>query len=88
MTWYLVGSVAALLTSLGFVPQAVKMWRTRSVKDVSALTLGQFALGGSLWAVYGVHLRDPIIIAANLVTLATVLLGFVLYHRYSPDRSG
>ncbi|MDP2744269.1 MAG: SemiSWEET family transporter [Dehalococcoidia bacterium] len=83
MTWYLIGSLAALLTSFGFVPQMVKMWRTRSVKDISLLTLGQLALGVSLWTVYGVHLRDPIIIAANMISLATLLLGFLLYRRYS-----
>lgn len=83
MTWYLIGSLAALLTSFGFVPQMVKMWRTRSVKDISPLTLGQLALGVSLWTVYGLHLKDPIIIAANLITLATLLLGLAIYRRYS-----
>jgi MtN3 and saliva related transmembrane protein len=83
MTWYLIGSLAALFTSFGFVPQTVKMWRTRSVKDISPLTMGQLAIGVSLWTVYGVHLRDPIIIAANLITLATMLLSLSLYHRYS-----
>ncbi len=49
--WYAVGSMAAVLTSFGFVPQISKMWRTRSVKDVSPVTLGQFAMGATLWAI-------------------------------------
>ena len=43
--WYALGSMAAVLTSFGFVPQISKMWRTRSVKDVSPVTLGQFEIG-------------------------------------------
>jgi len=62
--WYLVGVVAALLTTLGFVPQILKMRRTRSARDVSLVTLVQLAIGVVIWGVYGLHLKDPIIVAA------------------------
>ena len=83
MLWLLVGSTAALLTSFGFVPQLLKMRRTKSVRDVSLVTFIQFSLGISLWAIYGLHLKDPIIVAANLVSLSVVLTGIGLYLRYS-----
>ena len=83
MLWFFVGSTAALLTSFGFVPQLLKMRRTKSVRDVSLLTFVQFSLGISLWAIYGLHLKDPIIVAANLVSLSVVLAGIGLYLRYS-----
>ena len=38
MQWYLIGTVAALLTTFGFVPQVIKMLRTKSVKDISLPT--------------------------------------------------
>jgi len=79
----LIGSIAALFTSFGFVPQLFKMRRTRSVRDVSLLTFLQFSLGISLWVIYGLHLKDPIIVAANLVSLSLVLTGIGLYLRYS-----
>jgi MtN3 and saliva related transmembrane protein len=82
VAWYAVGSIAAVLTSFGFVPQISKMWRTRSVKDVSPVTLGQFAMGATLWAIYGVHLRDGVIVVANVVTASTVVLGLLLYFRF------
>jgi MtN3 and saliva related transmembrane protein len=81
IAWYAVGAVAAALTSFGFVPQVVKMWRTRSVKDVSPITIVQFIAGGSLWAVYGVHLDNWVIIAANLVSLAILIAALLLYFR-------
>ncbi len=83
MVWFFVGSIAALFTSFGFVPQLFKMWRTRSVRDVSLLTFLQFSLGISLWVIYGLHLKDPIIVAANLVSLSLVLTGIGLYLRYN-----
>ena len=81
IAWYAVGAVAAALTSFGFVPQVVKMWRTKSVKDVSPITILQFIAGGSLWAVYGVHLDNWVIIAANLVSLAILIAALLLYFR-------
>lgn len=82
IAWYALGAVAAVLTSFGFVPQVMKMWRTKSVKDVSPLTFVQFIAGVSLWAVYGLHLRDPVIIAANFVSLSILFLGLFIYFRY------
>ena len=80
--WYALGAVAATLTSLGFVPQIVKMWRTKSVRDVSPLTILQIIAGASLWIVYGVHLKDPVVIAANIVALSTLAITLTIYLRY------
>jgi MtN3 and saliva related transmembrane protein len=74
------GVAAASLTMFGFVPQIIKMWKTHSAKDVSGLTLIQFGAGVTLWMLYGIHLKDFIIIGANAVSLATLItaLGFYL----------
>ena len=81
MEWYIVGIAAALLTTFGFVPQIIKMRRTKSSKDVSLTTLLQFSAGVTLWALYGIHLGDLIIIVANTVTLITLAVAVVLYYR-------
>ena len=82
MAWYAVGAVAAALTSFGFVPQILKMWHTKSVRDVSLIMILQFIAGVSLWTVYGVHLRDPVVMAANLVSLATLIVVLLLYFHF------
>jgi MtN3 and saliva related transmembrane protein len=79
MLWTFIGITAAFLTMFGFVPQCVKMWKKKSVKDVSGMTLVQFSIGVTLWMFYGIHLRDYIIIAANAVSLSTLLLALGLY---------
>lgn len=75
MIWGDIGILAAALTSFGFVPQIVRIWKYNSAKDVSLLTLLQFALGLSLWITYGVHLQDPIIIVANVVGLIQIIVA-------------
>jgi MtN3 and saliva related transmembrane protein len=82
IAWYALGAVAATLTSFGFVPQIVKMWRTKSVRDVSPLMIAQFIAGVVLWTVYGVHLGDPVIIAANVVSLSTLAITLTIYLRF------
>jgi MtN3 and saliva related transmembrane protein len=81
VAWYAVGAVAAALTSFGFVPQIVKMWRSKSVRDVSPIMIVQFIAGVLLWTVYGVHLRDPVVMAANLVSLTILIAALLLYFR-------
>jgi MtN3 and saliva related transmembrane protein len=79
MLWGVLGVAAASLTMFGFVPQILKMWKTRSAEDVSGLTLVQFGAGVTLWMLYGVHLKDFIIIGANAVSLATLLIALGFY---------
>ena len=86
MQWYVVGAVAAALTTFGYVPQAIKMLRTKQVKDLSPVTLIQISAGMSLWTLYGIHLKDAIIIGANSVGLLVLLITLWLYLMYSRRR--
>jgi MtN3 and saliva related transmembrane protein len=74
--------MAACITTLAFLPQIVKVLKTRSAKDVSLFMLLQLSLGVFLWVLYGIHLKNVIIIAANSVTLASLIVLLVLYYRY------
>jgi MtN3 and saliva related transmembrane protein len=80
--WLFIGITAAALTMFGFIPQIVRMSRTRSVADISVVTLLQFTLGVTLWTVYGFSIHDPIVISANLVSLSTLIVALGLYFHY------
>jgi MtN3 and saliva related transmembrane protein len=70
------GYLAASLTTLSFVPQALLTLRTREVHGISALMYGAFTVGVALWLAYGWRLGEWPIIIANAVTLvlaATIL---------------
>lgn len=71
-----IGFIAAILTTIAFVPQVRKIWRTRSAKDVSLGMYTLFTLGVALWLSYGILIHSWPIILANGVTL--VLAGMVL----------
>ncbi len=83
MEWFIIGIVAALLTTFGFVPQIIKMHRMKSVKDVSLVTLFQFSAGVALWTLYGIYRSDIIIIAANAVSFMTLVVAIALYYYYN-----
>lgn len=72
----LVGFIAAILTTVAFVPQIIKIWRTHSAKEVSLGMYSLFTLGVVLWLVYGILIDSWPIIFANCVTL--FLAGAVL----------
>lgn len=82
MIWPAIGSLAAFLTMFSFIPQIIKVFRHKSAKDVSVVTLLQLSLGVSLWIVYGIYLKDPIIIVANAVTLTSLLILIYFYFNY------
>lgn len=82
MEYYIIGTIAAILTTFGFVPQIIKIYKTKSAKDVSIMTLFQFSVGTFLWTLYGLHIGDLIIITANIVTFVTVIITMILYYHY------
>lgn len=78
-----VGITAAICTSSGLIPQAVKGLKTKSLQDVSSGMLMILALGTFLWVIYGIHMHDYIIMWANIVTcsFALIILGMKYAYR-------
>jgi MtN3 and saliva related transmembrane protein len=78
----LIGYMAATLTTVSFVPQALHSFKT---KDVSGISLGMysiFTLGIALWLVYGLLISAWPIVIANVITLALASLILALKLRY------
>lgn len=80
-----IGIVAALLTTFGFVPQIIKLLKTRKTDGVSAIMVVQIAAGLLLWVIYGILRNDSIIIIANtigfLLAIATLMLYLIFKNR-------
>lgn len=68
------GLIAGALTSISFLPQVIKTWRSGSARDLSLSMFGIFSLGVTLWLIYGVKVNSIPIIAANALTLALCLV--------------
>ena len=64
-----IGLAAGFLTTISFVPQLAKIWKTRSAEDVSKKMFLAIAAGVTLWLVYGIILGQWPIIVWNAVSL-------------------
>lgn len=64
-----VGIVAATLTTIAFVPQVIKIWRSKSARDISLPMYTCFTAGVVFWLAYGIMIRATPIIVANAFTL-------------------
>jgi len=79
----LIGLVAGCLTTVAFVPQLLKIYATKSGRDVSARMFLIFSLGVVLWLVYGLRIRSGPVVFANLFTLVLSIVILALKFRYS-----
>ena len=64
----LFGFLAALLTTIAFLPQLYKTWRTKSADDVSLVMLILFITGLVCWIIYGLKINSIPILIANIIT--------------------
>tara|TARA_B100000242_G_C42620858_1_gene292634 strand:- start:109 stop:369 length:261 start_codon:yes stop_codon:yes gene_type:complete len=74
-----IGFFAAFCTTIAFLPQAIKVYKSRSTKDISLYMFLIFTLGVLSWLIYGIIINDLPIILANAVTL--VLSFFILLYK-------
>ena len=68
----IVGSLSAVATTVAWLPQVIKSWKTKSAEDFSWGYLALFTGGVAGWTLYGFLKRDGVIIAANAATLVLV----------------
>ena len=78
-----IGFFAAICTTIAFLPQALKVWKTKSTNDISLLMFIIFTIGVASWLIYGIIISDLPIILANAVTLilSLFILGFKLRYK-------
>lgn len=76
----LIGNIAALLTTISFLPQAIKTIKTKDTDSLSFSMYLLFVLGVALWFVYGLLNNQMPIILGNGITLvlAGIILGFLI----------
>jgi len=78
----IIGMIGASLTTVAFLPQAIKTIRTKNTRDLS---LGMFVLsemGVIMWLIYGILISDPPIIFANVITFFFFFSIIIMKIRY------
>lgn len=84
-----IGTIAAVLTTSSFLPQAIKVVRTRDTGAISLVMYVLFTAGVSLWGVYGLMTSQWSIIIANGITvvLAAIILSMKVASVLSASRN-
>lgn len=79
----ILGLAAGSCTTIAFLPQVIKTWKSGSAKDLSLGMFSFFCFGVLLWLIYGIVINDVPVIVANLLTLvlASSLLFFKLRYK-------
>ena len=77
-----IGFFAAFCTTFAFFPQAVKVWKTKSTKDISLYMFIIFTTGVFSWLIYGIIISDLPIILANALTLVLSLFILIFKLKY------
>jgi len=76
------GYVAAVLTTMSFLPQAIKTIRSKDTRGISLGMYAVFTVGVAFWLGYGIVLQSWPMIVSNIVTfaLSTTILALKLRH--------
>lgn len=81
------GLIAGTLTTIAYLPQLIKTWRSKSANDLSWSMLITLVVGIILWLVYAVYVQDLPVLLANVVTLilSSIILVLKIRYRRQPD---
>ncbi len=72
----IIGLIAAVCTTFAFIPQVIKVWKTKQTNDLSLRMYSIMFIGILLWLIYGIRIDSLSIIFANVVT--AILVGTIL----------
>ncbi len=74
----ILGLIAGTLTTIAFLPQLIKVWKSKSAKDVSLGMVFTYCVGASLWLIYGFSRKDWPIIGTNFFSLIfNIIIGWL-----------
>ena len=79
----ILGLIAGAVTSLGFIPQLIKGYKTKKLEDISYYMPGILALGMSLWVIYGLVIPALAVIIANFFGIFCCLILIFMKKKYS-----
>ncbi|MBS7232112.1 SemiSWEET transporter [Flavobacterium psychroterrae] len=78
----IIGLFAGICVTISVVPQIIKVWKTKKVKQISLKTFGILTFGLLIWIIYGIIKNDLPIIITNCVSfcLNLIMVYFIIYY--------
>tara|TARA_B110000238_G_scaffold26081_1_gene25373 strand:+ start:1698 stop:1967 length:270 start_codon:yes stop_codon:yes gene_type:complete len=87
MNYEIIGFIAAILTTSSFLPQLIKVWKTKSSKGVSSLMYFVMLSGVILWGVYGYLIESKSVLIANIVAGLLQIVILILIFKNKNNES-
>jgi MtN3 and saliva related transmembrane protein len=78
----IVGYTASAASAITFLPQVIKIWRTKSTKDLSWMTLVFLFTNVSLWLFYGILILNMPIMVTNGIVLTMIIIMINFKRQY------
>lgn len=69
----LIGAIAGTLTTISFVPQVMRVFKTRQTRDISMTMMLLFSLGVAMWVAFGYLVDSMPVVWTNAMTLVLAL---------------
>ena len=79
----ILGLIAGAVTSMGYLPQIYKGYKTKKLEDVSYYMPAILAIGMTLWLIYGLFINAFAVIIANIFGIASSIFLILMKRRYS-----
>ncbi len=79
----ILGLIAGAITSIGYLPQIYRGYKTKKLDDVSYFMPVILALGMSIWLIYGIILSALAVIVANIFGIACSILLIIMKNKYT-----
>lgn len=70
----ILASIFGVINGLANVPQIIKIFKTKSAKDISILTYSILAVGSFVWILYGIEISNAPILIMNGLGLTAILI--------------
>ena len=87
MNYEIIGFIAAILTTSSFLPQLIKVWKTKSSKGVSILMYFVMLSGVILWGAYGYLIESKSVLIANIVAGLLQIVILILIFKNKNNES-
>jgi MtN3 and saliva related transmembrane protein len=78
----LIGLAAGTCTTISFLPQVIKTFKTKETKDLSLSMYIVLVTGMLLWTIYGILIKDFPVILANSISLLLATTVLILKVKY------
>lgn len=78
----IIGFIAGTLTTASFLPQVIKIWKTKDTTSISLLMYISFTAGVAMWLLYGILINDPPLYIVNGIALVLTSSVLILKIKY------